>query len=157
MSVLTLQVSFYNYFFFFFLMIRRPPRSTLFPYTTLFRSESRGSSPDRRAGRGIRSPPRADGGRGRRSGTGGPLVAQTDRGRTAPPSGPDARDSHAPPARRRSPAPPPPPAAPAPTAGPRRESTCCGPAGRSAPGAAGPPAGSSRPSPRPRPRSDHTG
>src|SRR6266511_5582131 len=31
-------------FFFFFLMIRRPPRSTLFPYTTLFRS-------DRAAGR----------------------------------------------------------------------------------------------------------
>src|SRR6267143_4663370 len=28
----------YN-FFFFFLMIRRPPRSTLFPYTTLFRSQ----------------------------------------------------------------------------------------------------------------------
>src|SRR6266496_5847225 len=27
-------------FFFFFLMIRRPPRSTLFPYTTLFRSTS---------------------------------------------------------------------------------------------------------------------
>src|SRR2546430_6091113 len=27
-----------KYFFFFFLMIRRPPRSTLFPYTTLFRS-----------------------------------------------------------------------------------------------------------------------
>src|SRR5256885_7884585 len=26
------------WFFFFFLMIRRPPRSTLFPYTTLFRS-----------------------------------------------------------------------------------------------------------------------
>src|SRR2546426_12569653 len=26
------------HFFFFFLMIRRPPRSTLFPYTTLFRS-----------------------------------------------------------------------------------------------------------------------
>src|SRR3989442_4765857 len=26
----------------FFLMIRRPPRSTLFPYTTLFRSEQRG-------------------------------------------------------------------------------------------------------------------
>src|SRR5256885_11955462 len=32
--------------FFFFLMIRRPPRSTLFPYTTLFRSEGyRLSSP----------------------------------------------------------------------------------------------------------------
>src|SRR2546422_6678716 len=28
------------FFFFFFLMIRRPPRSTLFPYTTLFRSLS---------------------------------------------------------------------------------------------------------------------
>src|SRR5579884_4452323 len=28
------------YFLFFFLMIRRPPRSTLFPYTTLFRSPS---------------------------------------------------------------------------------------------------------------------
>src|SRR2546427_9850037 len=28
----------YDLFFFFFLMIRRPPRSTLFPYTTLFRS-----------------------------------------------------------------------------------------------------------------------
>src|SRR3989442_3896191 len=27
--------------FFFFLMIRRPPRSTLFPYTTLFRSHQR--------------------------------------------------------------------------------------------------------------------
>src|SRR2546422_6964142 len=32
------------YLFFFFLMIRRPPRSTLFPYTTLFRSNSRASS-----------------------------------------------------------------------------------------------------------------
>src|SRR5687768_17773224 len=29
---------FFHFFFFFFLMIRRPPRSTLFPYTTLFRS-----------------------------------------------------------------------------------------------------------------------
>src|SRR6266581_5369134 len=32
------------FFFFFFLMIRRPPRSTLFPYTTLFRS-ARGARP----------------------------------------------------------------------------------------------------------------
>src|SRR5438874_6750364 len=31
-----------NYFLFFFLMIRRPPRSTLFPYTTLFRSAPSG-------------------------------------------------------------------------------------------------------------------
>src|SRR5258707_13676791 len=34
-------------FFFFFLMIRRPPRSTLFPYTTLFRSPSHLSTPKR--------------------------------------------------------------------------------------------------------------
>src|SRR5437870_8789418 len=37
-------VHFYSHlfhFFFFFLMIRRPPRSTLFPYTTLFRSASK--------------------------------------------------------------------------------------------------------------------
>src|SRR5215216_7421172 len=31
----------FSLFFFFFLMIRRPPRSTLFPYTTLFRSTPR--------------------------------------------------------------------------------------------------------------------
>src|SRR5437899_10759754 len=30
-----------SYVFFFFLLIRRPPRSTLFPYTTLFRSVAR--------------------------------------------------------------------------------------------------------------------
>src|SRR2546430_12683469 len=30
-------------YFFFFLMIRRPPRSTLFPYTTLFRSAAIGA------------------------------------------------------------------------------------------------------------------
>src|SRR6266516_6840178 len=44
--------------FFFFLMIRRPPRSTLFPYTTLFRS-----SRPRRPGRG--PPPRTARARGR--------------------------------------------------------------------------------------------
>src|SRR5256886_11779461 len=38
-------------FFFFFLMIRRPPRSTLFPYTTLFRSSDR-YAVDRELGRG---------------------------------------------------------------------------------------------------------
>src|SRR3712207_7219607 len=32
---------------FFFLMIRRPPRSTLFPYTTLFRSPARQRADDR--------------------------------------------------------------------------------------------------------------
>src|SRR2546422_4092971 len=44
-------------FFFFFLMIRRPPRSTLFPYTTLFRSFRTpvwqlGRDPHRSAARG---------------------------------------------------------------------------------------------------------
>src|SRR5256885_14880170 len=33
-----LRPGIFHYLFFFFLMIRRPPRSTLFPYTTLFRS-----------------------------------------------------------------------------------------------------------------------
>src|SRR2546423_14281862 len=37
----TLTSSILSIFFFFFLMIRRPPRSTLFPYTTLFRSSVR--------------------------------------------------------------------------------------------------------------------
>src|SRR2546430_13546979 len=36
--VMSATRSFFLLFLFFFLMIRRPPRSTLFPYTTLFRS-----------------------------------------------------------------------------------------------------------------------
>src|SRR5216683_5164385 len=32
-------------YYFFFLMIRRPPRSTLFPYTTLFRSKWHSGAP----------------------------------------------------------------------------------------------------------------
>src|SRR3989442_9003847 len=40
-------------FIFFFLMIRRPPRSTLFPYTTLFRSYHQGH----RTGRCVHIPP----------------------------------------------------------------------------------------------------
>src|SRR5256885_3898058 len=35
------------FLFFFFLMIRRPPRSTLFPYTTLFRSGCTSACPPR--------------------------------------------------------------------------------------------------------------
>src|SRR5476651_2799133 len=35
---MTLFIAYFRFVFFFFLMIRRPPRSTLFPYTTLFRS-----------------------------------------------------------------------------------------------------------------------
>src|SRR2546425_12307992 len=42
----------YRFFFFFFLMIRRPPRSTLFPYTTLFRSRAHAAA--RRPGRAPR-------------------------------------------------------------------------------------------------------
>src|SRR3712207_7808213 len=45
-------------FLFFFLMIRRPPRSTLFPYTTLFRSQVKPSFPEvRRAAVVQRCPP----------------------------------------------------------------------------------------------------
>src|SRR5688572_33325446 len=50
--------------FFYFLMIRRPPRSTLFPYTTLFRScRGRGGrrAPAHRGGRGRCRPPRPRG------------------------------------------------------------------------------------------------
>src|SRR5437016_9557452 len=60
-----MTLNFFSYsllHFFFFLMIRRPPRSTLFPYTTLFRSAvARAVRPDRpdlrvqRVGRAHRS------------------------------------------------------------------------------------------------------
>src|SRR5471030_3490201 len=40
-------------FFFFFLMIRRPPRSTLFPYTTLFRSDVHHGDPTEASRRGL--------------------------------------------------------------------------------------------------------
>src|SRR2546430_9904811 len=41
------------YHSFFFLMIRRPPRSTLFPYTTLFRSDRNRQRARRAAGRAV--------------------------------------------------------------------------------------------------------
>src|SRR2546422_3662119 len=55
------------FFLFFFLMIRRPPRSTLFPYTTLFRSLAcaRGLRP---WPRGLREGVRAHPGPGQRAG-----------------------------------------------------------------------------------------
>src|SRR5437667_975275 len=57
------------FFFFFFLMIRRPPRSTLFPYTTLFRSQQRPAlhAPQDRAARHVarRAFPRSAGQRRR--------------------------------------------------------------------------------------------
>src|SRR5258708_29407106 len=69
---------------FFFLMIRRPPRSTLFPYTTLFRSPRRGReslpSSARQAWRSRRSP-RSGAGRGTtgRTQTPSPSTAETSR------------------------------------------------------------------------------
>src|SRR2546422_6657460 len=69
--------------FFFFLMIRRPPRSTLFPYTTLFRSRRHLGGGPRNHGRG-RYRRGAAGGRSRVAvrGMGGPPNARgaaTDR------------------------------------------------------------------------------
>src|SRR2546422_5326824 len=55
-------------FLFFFLMIRRPPRSTLFPYTTLFRSPWARSCGSRRGGPRRRNTG-ASGSRGRRKTT----------------------------------------------------------------------------------------
>src|SRR6266702_7828300 len=46
----TLIMFFLSFFFLFFLMIRRPPRSTLFPYTTLFRSGPPAGSRHRHTG-----------------------------------------------------------------------------------------------------------
>src|SRR5256885_12453209 len=56
--------TFLRFFFFFFLMIRRPPRSTLFPYTTLFRSLSLAI---RNAPSDVPNPPVLNAGTGRRS------------------------------------------------------------------------------------------
>src|SRR6266545_2894990 len=60
------------FFCFFFLMIRRPPRSTLFPYTTLFRSARERAAPERPRDRrvapreaGPRAAGRKEGGRAR--------------------------------------------------------------------------------------------
>src|SRR6202034_4939919 len=45
---------------FFFLMIRRPPRSTLFPYTTLFRSDAHHRPADRAHGLRLRARGRSE-------------------------------------------------------------------------------------------------
>src|SRR3712207_8340931 len=67
-------------------MIRRPPRSTLFPYTTLFRSDAEAPSVGRRRRRPGNGPGRATGGGGRRA----PRVS---RGSEAP-GGPDRSEEH---------------------------------------------------------------
>src|SRR6266480_5263235 len=64
MFCFTMIFSFFFFFFFFFLLIRRPPRSTLFPYTTLFRSQHGRLGPDGPGGQG---PWHQDHGRGLRS------------------------------------------------------------------------------------------
>src|SRR3712207_9439959 len=65
------------YTMFFFLMIRRPPRSTLFPYTTLFRSARRRPGGDRRGS--------AAGERAQGAHQGAPRGGQSRRGRTSVP------------------------------------------------------------------------
>src|SRR2546427_5863558 len=71
---------------FFFLMIRRPPRSTLFPYTTLFRSRG-GRGTRRAAGRG--AAPRGVLERAHHRGDQGRARARGDHGdRAAPPARP---------------------------------------------------------------------
>src|SRR3712207_8541963 len=64
---------------FFFLMIRRPPRSTLFPYTTLFRSRRRGRSDCRLGAFPCRNLPKlraapTDGPGGAQERSGGPAI-----------------------------------------------------------------------------------
>src|SRR2546422_6482040 len=69
---------------FFFLMIRRPPRSTLFPYTTLFRSRRFDHGPCREVPHDAHGHEEAR----RRSGAGGARHHEEDRARADVPSGP---------------------------------------------------------------------
>src|SRR6266513_5481214 len=64
-------------------MIRRPPRSTLFPYTTLFRSR-RAGAPTEPARRRLGRPPGSR--RGARGATPAPLAARGSRRGSAPPA-----------------------------------------------------------------------
>src|SRR3712207_8179894 len=72
---------------FFFLMIRRPPRSTLFPYTTLFRSLRRDHRGPRLEEGGVHGEPR----RRHRHRGGGRVHAREDH---AAPGGPALRAAH---------------------------------------------------------------
>src|SRR5438034_11653850 len=58
MLCVTIFVIFVVCFVFFFFMRRLTPRSTLFPYTTLFRSQRRGGRPQKRGLRCRPAPPR---------------------------------------------------------------------------------------------------
>src|SRR3989441_10744363 len=79
----------------FFLMIRRPPRSTLFPYTTLFRSRHRRGSDPRRRRAGARPGARRAGGLRRD----GPTPDRVVHGLHAPARGGPARSARRPPRR----------------------------------------------------------
>src|SRR6266511_3325897 len=79
------------FFFFFFLMIRRPPRSTLFPYTTLFRSRVHPARVLTRLHRGRDAPgppgcARARGGRRDEGARRGTVRARAARGRARGPA-----------------------------------------------------------------------
>src|SRR2546430_3932244 len=58
LSLVYYYCTIFLFLFFFFLMIRRPPRSTLFPYTTLFRSHPSARRPAARSASRRRLPPR---------------------------------------------------------------------------------------------------
>src|SRR5207249_10169272 len=70
-SFLIVTVIFVFLSFFFFLMIRRPPRSPLFPYTTLFRSDVLWRDPGGHQQRQVRASP-------------GPRRSAADRSRRLP-------------------------------------------------------------------------
>src|SRR5256885_9665163 len=95
---------------FFFLMIRRPPRSTLFPYTTLFRSRGCGGVDLGRAP----GPPRSRGCVGPRGGGGGVEDRAPRPGGGACQPTPRARGAAGGRFRRGPPPPPPPPRSPPP-------------------------------------------
>src|SRR2546425_11060385 len=65
-----------SYLVLFFLMIRRPPRSTLFPYTTLFRSQRAPDPPAGRARSGARGPAGATHAHSRGAARGAPGLPQ---------------------------------------------------------------------------------
>src|SRR3712207_6226147 len=80
-----------HHFSFFFLMIRRPPRSTLFPYTTLFRS-GRALDDEPVLVRGVVAPGQVDPAGGGRS---GPQVTRGRRGRRGDRKSTRLNSSHA--------------------------------------------------------------
>src|SRR6266436_4161808 len=89
-------MGFVLFFFFFFLMIRRPPRSTLFPYTTLFRSPQAAPRDHRRQARrqdpcGLYGGSRGGDPPGARGCVPGRLPDRADHAGGAPDGGPERR------------------------------------------------------------------